>query len=76
MLAGVVITFRARHSWGKMYIGHGHCVSDPRCIPTLLHGPGCNLGEWSGVPSSCALGIVQICNWCTGFVAITYTSKC
>jgi len=21
------------------------CLSDPHCIPTLLHGPGCNLGE-------------------------------
>jgi len=21
------------------------CVSVPRCIPTLLHGPGCKLGE-------------------------------
>jgi len=30
-------------------------LSVPRCIPTLLHGPGCNLGEWYGVPSSCAL---------------------
>ena len=24
-------------------------------MPTLLHGPGCNLAEWYGVPSSCAL---------------------
>jgi len=22
------------------------CLSVPRRIPTLLHGPGCNLGEW------------------------------
>jgi len=22
------------------------CLSVPRCIPTLLHGRGCNLGEW------------------------------
>jgi len=22
------------------------CLSVPRCIPTLLHGPRCNLGEW------------------------------
>ena len=32
-----------------MYIGHGHmcvCVSVPRRIPTLLHGPGCNLEVW------------------------------
>ena len=25
-----------------------------RRISTLLHGPGCKLGEWYGVPSSCA----------------------
>ena len=24
-------------------------------MPTLLHGPGRNLGEWSGMPPSCAL---------------------
>ena len=41
-----------------MYSGHGHlfvCLSVPRHIPTLLHGPGCSLEEWQGVPSSCAL---------------------
>ena len=39
-----------------MYIGHGHlcvclslCLSVPRRISTLLHGPGCNLGEWYGM---------------------------
>ena len=36
-----------------MYIGHG-CLSVPQCIPTLLHAPGCNLGEWYRVPFSCA----------------------
>ena len=30
-------------------------LSVPRRIPTLLHGPGCNLGNGrGGVPSSCA----------------------
>jgi len=24
-------------------------------MPTLLHGPGCNLGKWQEVPPSCAL---------------------
>ena len=41
------VTFHVRHSQGKMYIDHGHrcvCLSVPRHIPTLLHGPGCNLG--------------------------------
>jgi len=32
------------------------CLSAVRGrMPTLLHGPGCNLGEWSGMPPSCAL---------------------
>ena len=31
------------------------CLSVPRRIPTLLHGPGCNFGKWYGVPASCAL---------------------
>jgi len=26
------------------------CLSVPRRIPTLLHGPGCNLGERQGCP--------------------------
>ena len=26
----------------------------PRHMPTLLHISGCNLGEWEGLPSSCA----------------------
>jgi len=31
-----------------VYIGHGRlsvCLSVPRRTPTLLHGPGCNLGD-------------------------------
>jgi len=46
------VTFRVRRSRGEMYIGHGRlcvcvsaCLSVPYRIPTLLHGPGCNLGE-------------------------------
>ena len=40
---------------GEMYSGHGHlsvsaCLCVPRRIPALLHGPGCNLGEWQGCP--------------------------
>jgi len=44
--------------WLTVYIGHGRlciCLSISHRIPTLLHGPGCNLGEWYGVASSCAL---------------------
>ena len=30
------------------------CLSVPCRIPTVLHGPGCNLGEWQG-PRECSL---------------------
>jgi len=34
-----------------MYIGHGRlCVSVPRRISILLHGPGCKLGYGTGCP--------------------------
>jgi len=52
----VIITFRVRRSQDKMYSGHAHlcvCLSVPRHIPTLLHGPGCNLG--GGNCSRCPL---------------------
>jgi len=39
-----------------MYRGHARLsVSIRNCMPTLLHGPGCNLREWYGMPRSCAL---------------------
>ena len=54
-------TFRVRRSRGEMYIGHGClcicvsvCLSVPRRIPTLLHGPGCN-DRGAPVPCSCVL---------------------
>ena len=57
-----VFTFRVSRRPREMYCGHARlcvclsvCVSVHGRIPTLLHGPGCNLGEWSGMPSSCAL---------------------
>jgi len=47
--------------------GHGCtcvCLSVPRRIPTLLNGPGCNLGEWYRLSSSCAqLGGFAIGAW-------------
>jgi len=64
----MMITFHVRCSQGKMYSGHGRlcvCLSVPRRISTLLHGPTCDLGEWRG----CTIG--WVCNRCTGFVAIT-----
>ena len=38
-----LITFCVSRRRRKMYCGHARlCV----CLPTLLHGPGCNLGAW------------------------------
>jgi len=50
-----LITFRVRCSSGETCIGHGRlcvcvCLSVPRRIPTLLHGPGYNLGNGRGFP--------------------------
>ena len=53
-----ITKFRVWRIRGEVYIGYGRlyvCLSVRRRIPTLLHGPGCNLAEWKGVPSSCAL---------------------
>jgi len=55
-----IITFRVSRRRREMYTGHERlcvCLCDcPHRIPTLLHGPGCNLhGGIVGVPSSCAL---------------------
>jgi len=42
-----IITSRASRRRCEMYIGHARlCLSVRRRIPTLLHGPGCNLGEF------------------------------
>ena len=37
--------------WSRICV----CVSVRGRMPTLLHGPGRNLGEWCGMPPSCAL---------------------
>ena len=37
--------------WSRMSV----CLSVHGRMPTLLHRPGCDLGEWQGVPPSCAL---------------------
>jgi len=44
-----LITFCVTRRRCEMYIGNARlcvCVSVRRRIPTLMHGPGCNLGEW------------------------------
>ena len=52
-----IITFRVSRRRRGMYCGHARlcvclsvclrvCLSVRGRLPTLLHGPGCNLGEW------------------------------
>jgi len=44
-----VITFRVSRRRREMYCGHARlcdCLSIRGRMPTLLHGPGCKLGEW------------------------------
>ena len=50
-----IITFRVRRSGGEIYSGHGRlcvcvCLSVPRRIPTLLHGPDVTWENGSGCP--------------------------
>jgi len=40
-----LLHFALIRSQGEMYIGHAR-LSVPRYISALLHGRGCNLGEW------------------------------
>jgi len=49
----VLVTFRVSRRPREMYYGHARlcvclsvCVSVRGRMPTLLHGPRCNLGEW------------------------------
>jgi len=62
VLALCLVTFRVSRRPREMYCGHARlcvclcvCLSVRARMPTLLHGPGCNLGEWSAMPPSCAL---------------------
>jgi len=44
-----IITFCVSRRRSKMYCRHARlcvCVSVRGRMPTLLHGPGCNLGNW------------------------------
>jgi len=48
VLALCLVTFRVSRRRREMYSGHTRlyvCLSVLRRIPTLLHEPGCNLGE-------------------------------
>jgi len=46
-----------------MYCGHARLCDRDR-MPTLYHGPGCNLAERYGMPPRCALlGVFAIGAW-------------
>jgi len=52
-----VVTFRVSRRRREMYCGHARLrdfVPVRVRMPTPLHGPGCNLREWYGMPPSCA----------------------
>jgi len=50
-MAICVITFCVSRRRGKMYCGHARlCLPVRGRTPTLLHGPGCNLGHGRGCP--------------------------
>ena len=49
----LLVKFRVSRRQCEMYIGHARlsvCLSVRRRIPTLLHGPGCNLGNGRQCP--------------------------
>jgi len=51
----LLITFRVSRIRREIYIGHARlsvcfCLSVRGLMPTLLHGPGCNLGNGKGCP--------------------------
>jgi len=76
-----VVTFRVSRRPREMHCGHARlcvclcvCLSVRGRMPTLLHRPGCNLGEWSDAPRLCTIG--RICNRCTGCVAMATLRKC
>jgi len=61
------ITFHVSGRRREMYIGHARlCVCLSLAVFPHHYGPGCNLREWQGLPTSCALGDFEI-----GFVAMT-----
>jgi len=61
VIRSIFFTFRVSLRRCEMYCGHARlcvclcvCVSVRGRMPKLLHGPGCNLAEWYGMPPSCA----------------------
>jgi len=62
-----LITFRVRHRWGEMYIGHGRpyvCVSVCLTLAAFPHyctDPNVTWGTIEGALQLCTIG--RICNW-------------
>jgi len=51
--SSLIITFRLSRRPREMYCGHARlsvCLSVRGRMPTLLHGPGCNLGVVGDAP--------------------------
>jgi len=67
-----------------MYIGHGRlcvclsvCLSVPHCIPTLLHGPRCKLGNDRGCPLVVHYWVdLQSVHWFRCYDNIALNEKC
>jgi len=55
----VLITFRVSRRRRENVLWSRASVSVRARMPTLLHGPGCNFGEWYGMPSCARLGAVH-----------------
>jgi len=64
------------------------CLSVLRRIPTLLHGPGCNLGEWQGfslvvhysadlqsVHEFCCYDNIHVCRLIALYTANVYSAE-
>ena len=59
LFACLLITFCVSRRRRKMYCGHARlcvCLSVRGHMPTLLHGPECNLGDVRDAPSCALLG--------------------
>ena len=64
-----LITFRVRHSRSKMYIAHMRLCLCPSPHSHTTAQTDVTCGNGRGALQSCSIG--QICNWCTGFIAMT-----
>jgi len=64
----LIISYISCEVWSRQSVCLSVCLSVSRRISTLLHGPGCNLGEWYG----CPLVVHYWADLQTGFVALLW----